>query len=412
MLVIGAGAVGLCCAHALRRAGASVAILDAATTGSGASYGNIGWMTPTLAAPLRFPAAREGVRALTSRQGPLLVGAGLKPGLLRWLWRFHRSARPERFRASLRALVALAEASHAELDRYRDEGVDFESHATGLLTVAASPRGLDWLLELFDILQEVGYQGRLLRLDGDAAREREPALGHQVEAAAHTSIDRYVRPESLCAGLATHLQARGVHVRSGVAVRRLHVRGEGVLAETSAGALTARSVIVATGAAANTLLAPLGCRLPIVAAKGYSITLAGVGTRPRGALYLSEPRVGMSPYWDAVRIGGFFELGAGSGTVPPERTARLVADAARYLRNWRPAAAERTPEGWAGFRPSTPDSLPYIGEVPGTANVYLAVGHGMLGLTLAPATGELLAQGILAGRQVGALMPFAFPRTS
>jgi D-amino-acid dehydrogenase len=255
VLVIGAGAVGLCCAHTLDRAGASVAIVDAAIGGSGASRGNIGWMTPTLAAPLTFPGVRETLRALTSRQGPLVIGSDVTPGLLRWLWRFHRRSSPERFRTGLRALASLAEASHAELDRCRDEGVNYEAHETGLLTVAASPKGLDWLLRLVEQLEGVGYRGRLVRLDGDEARAREPALGRLVAAAAHTSIDRHVRPESLCSGLLNHLRSWGVCVGTGIAVRGVRVRPDGPVAETSAGAVPARAVIVATGAGANELLA-------------------------------------------------------------------------------------------------------------------------------------------------------------
>jgi D-amino-acid dehydrogenase len=96
--------------------------------------------------------------------------------------------------------------------------------------------------------------------------------------------------------------------------------------------------------------------------------------------------------------------------VPPERTARLVYGAKRYLHDWRPGDDERRVTGWAGFRPSTPDGLPFVGEVPGARDVYVAAGHGMLGLTLAPATGELLAMRILAGRPTAALMPFAVSR--
>jgi D-amino-acid dehydrogenase len=107
-------------------------------------------------------------------------------------------------------------------------------------------------------------------------------------------------------------------------------------------------------------------------------------------LYLCEPKIGTSPYVGAMRLAGFFELGARDGAPSELRSRQLVEEAQAYLRE--PIVADGAiPAGWAGFRPATPDSLPLLGPVPGAPGVLVATGHGMLGVTLAPATGVAVA---------------------
>ena len=146
-------------------------------------------------------------------------------------------------------------------------------------------------------------------------------------------------------------------------------------------------------------------RVPLVGARGYSVTLAGRGDPPRHALYLAEAKLGLSPFAGGVRIAGVFELGARKAEAPPGAGERLVAAARPYLDGWRPDS-DAPVQAWAGLRPATPDGLPLIGALPGVDGVYLATGHGMLGVTLAPATAALLAPLVLEGRAAPELAPF------
>ena len=84
---------------------------------------------------------------------------------------------------------------------------------------------------------------------------------------------------------------------------------------------------------------------------------------------------------------------------------RLLAAARPYLGGWQPEP-DGPVEAWAGLRPATPDGLPLIGALPGLDGVFLATGHGMLGVTLAPATADLLAPLVLEGRAAPELAPF------
>ena len=169
--------------------------------------------------------------------------------------------------------------------------------------------------------------------------------------------------------------------------------------------------MVAAGVATAALVRPLGFALPLQGAKGYGLT-GEPALAPRLPLYLTEARVGVSPFDCAVRLAGTLELGSRDGAVDRRRVAALVHGATAYL---RPEALVRDGEPWAGARPLLPDGLPAIGPVPGWANAHVATGHGMLGITLAPVTGEAVADAVTAGRlpeRLSALDPRRFARSS
>jgi D-amino-acid dehydrogenase len=155
-------------------------------------------------------------------------------------------------------------------------------------------------------------------------------------------------------------------------------------------------------------LRPLGVRLPLVGAKGYSVTTLGQGLAPRHAVYLSESKLGLSPLAGGLRIAGFFELPARTSGPNPRRIAQLLDDAAGYLADWRPSPI--VPTGWSGLRPATPDSLPFIGPIDGASGLIVATGHGMLGVTLAPATGDAVAELVISGSIPNELTPFCIGR--
>jgi D-amino-acid dehydrogenase len=407
-VVVGAGVVGLACAWELRRAGASVVVLERGTVGGGASRGNTGWVCPSFTYPLPAPGmVREGLRQLVTGGEAFVLRPRLDPAFVRWLWDFRRSCSQPRFDAGVRALLALNKRTLELFDAYRDAGVSFEMHATGLVVAARTHQGLELYRAIFRRLRDLGYEGGAIdELDGPALASLEPALDATgVVAGLHAKVDRFARPEELTAGLAESLRTDGVEIREGCELSGL-ARENGALAlETTEGRELADRVVIAAGLPTAPLLRRLGVRVPLVGARGYSVTLAGEGNPPRHALYLAEAKLGLSPFAGGVRIAGVFELGARKAEAPPDAGERLIAAARPYLGGWRPNAAAPV-EAWAGLRPATPDGLPLIGALPGLDGVYLATGHGMLGVTLAPATAALLAPLVLEGRAAPELAAF------
>jgi D-amino-acid dehydrogenase len=406
--IVGGGVVGLCSAYALARAGAEVVLLERAELGRGASEGNTGWISPTISTPLAAPGVlRTGLRSAFDPRGALVIRPGLDTSWLRWLWAFRAASARPRYRRGVKALLDLNARTFSELDAYAEDGVEFEMHGGGILCLARSEHGIAWFAPIFEDLQSLGFEGTIETLTVEAAREIEPSLGDDARFVVRTSVDRYVRPESLMAGIAAKLRGRGVELREQVGVTGLRRAGAGWAVETSGGAVEAEAVVVAAGAATAPLLRPFGLVVPIVAAKGYSLTLEGEGVPPRTALYLCEPKVGVSGYDGAVRIAGTFELPGRDLSVDRKRLGYILDDALPFIRGWKPAPGEVERAGWAGFRPATPDSLPLLGPVPGQSGLYVAAGHGMLGVTLAPATAVAVADMVTTGDVPAWLAPMA-----
>jgi D-amino-acid dehydrogenase len=407
VIVVGGGVIGLACAFELHRSGADVAVLERGKLGGGVSGGNTGWVVPSMTSPLPSPGmVREGLRQLATRGEAFVLRPSPDPSFVRWLWQFRRSCAPARFDAGVRALLALNRRTLELFDEYHAE-VRFEMHATGLVIAARTVHGLNHFRALFRRLRELGYEGgEPDELDGDALAELEPALDREAVAAGlHARIDRYVRPEDLVAGLAERLRSNGVPVIEDCELLGLdRQRGEWRLSTTT-GRRAAERVVVAAGLETDRLLRDLESGLRMQPARGYSVTLVGSGTPPRHALYLAEARLGLSPYEHAVRIAGVFELGAKRAEAPRRAGEKLLAAARPYLAGWRPDV-EGPVRTWAGLRPMTADGLPAIGKLPGSPGLFVAAGHGMLGVTLAPATASLLAPLVLEGRAAPELAAF------
>jgi D-amino-acid dehydrogenase len=405
--VVGGGIVGLACAWELHRAGAEVSVLERGNVGGGVSHGNTGWVVPSMAAPLPAPGmVREGLRQLVTRGGAFVLRPSLDPSFVRWLWRFRKSCTPARFDAGMRAILALNRRTLELFDAYRHAGIPFEMHATGLVIAARTSVGLHHFREIFRRLRELGYEGgEPDELDARALAALEPALDpDNVAAGLHARIDRYVRPEDLTAGLAARLREEGVRIVDHCELHRLARRNGSWVLTTASGPVDADRVVLAAGLA-TTRLVPGFDRHAMQPARGYSVTIGGRGTPPRHALYLAEARIGLSPYEQGVRVAGVFELGASRAEAPAGAGEALLAAARPYLSGWRPECDEPVVT-WAGLRPATPDGLPLIGAVPSQPGLFVATGHGMLGVTLAPATAALLAPLVLQDRAAPELTPF------
>ena len=401
--VVGGGVVGMACAYELSRGGADVVVLEKGSVGRGASFGNTGWVCPSFTYPLPGPGVlSQGMRAAFSSDGPLAIRPGLDPSYLRWLWAFRRNCTRETWLRGMRAFVALGRPTLSALDGYRAAGVEFEMHSAGLLLVGIEPKKVASYTEIFRDLASLGFEGGLRELSGDEARELEPALSDRIGGGVLAEIDRVVQPFSLTTGLATWADAQGVEIREGAEVRL--VTGRRV--ETAEDAIDVDAVVLSTGVDSGPLLRRLGVRIGIVPARGYSVTFArDSAAAPARALYLADALVGLSTYDDTVRIAGVFELGHRDLVVQERRLDAMLGTVDPFFAGWSASRAPRA-LAWAGLRPLTSDGLPLVGRAPRDPGVFLATGHGMLGVTLAPATAALLAPLVLEGRLDPALAPF------
>jgi D-amino-acid dehydrogenase len=403
VVVVGGGAVGLAIAEALTSRGAETIVVERGRCGGGASAGNAGWITPSLAIPVPGPGViGESLRWLVNPSGPLWIRPSLSPAMLGWIARFIRGCSRSAYRRGLVALQGAGTLAGPAFDRLAERGVEFELHDEPLLYPAFEQAEFEHLLRVADELAQVGGHAPR-RLSAAETVSVEPALGDGVVGGLIADGDSRVRPESLTAGLKRALEARGVQIREGEPVTALTGdRGRWVV-QTSNGSLGAGAVVLASGVDTVRLTAPLGTRLPIVAAKGYSRTYRPDPSGPRRAVYLEAPKVAISAYDGGVRVSGTLELGARGLALSSRRLAAITAGAQRAMPGWR---MPPDPQDWAGMRSMSPDGLPLIGPVPGRPGLHVATGHATLGITLAPATGELVAGLLLAGTRDPLLAAF------
>lgn len=405
VVVVGGGVVGLSCAWALARRGAEVTIVERDRCGEATSRGNGGWIVPALSAPLAAPGAMaHALRWAWQPDSPFLIRPRFDLAFLRWCWYFWRSSDQRQYERGLRAMVRLNKRTIELYDELKDEGVAFEMHADGLLFVARTRAGLAEYTDTLGQLVDAGYAGELEQLDAEALLAREPALADGVIGGIHAKAERHVRPETVVHGLTDALRDGGVHLVEHAPVERLK-RGNGCWQlETREGSHAADRVVVATGVWTRAMLRLVGVELPLQGAKGYSVTAVGRGSAPRHALYLTETKVGCSPFTDGMRVAGTLELAGLDLSLNQRRLGALTRATSTYLKDWEPAELELE---WAGLRPLLPDGLPAIGAVPGCDGLFVATGHGMVGVTLAPATAAALAPLVLENRSPPELEPFS-----
>lgn len=407
IVVVGGGVIGLCTAHALQRRGCAVTVVDAGPARRAASHANAGWIVPSLSAPVPAPGlARTSLRWMLRPDSPLYVRPRGDPGFGRWLVAFWRRCNARDHLAGLEATAALNRRTMALFDGLRADGVAFEEHRDGLLFAYRSPTELERDHAALVPLRPYGYEASLL--DGAAMRELEPALTEAVVGGYRFPQERHVRPDSLVAGLAACLREAGVELRSGTTVTGIeHRRGKVAALATTAGRIVADAVVVCAGAWTPAVLRLVGVRVPIEAAKGYSLDYAPPPALPhpiRHPLYLHEARVAVTPLDGLVRLAGTMELSGLNDRIAPRRVRAIARAGAASLRGWPPDPGRATV--WTGARPLTPDGLPVIGLLPGFANLAVAAGHAMLGVTLAPATAEAIADLLTTGRAPDLIEPF------
>jgi D-amino-acid dehydrogenase len=390
VVVIGGGVIGLCAAWEMTRAGASVIVVDRAQMGGATSLANTGWVVPALSAPIAAPGSvRQGLQLIARRDNPFYIKPRLSQDLARWLIRFVRSARAEQFRAGADAILALNRHTLEQYDALAEHGVDFEMHAGGLLFLCLSEASLDATEHRF---QALGYEGEIERLTGAATRALEPSVAESVAGALHIKPERFVRPESVSRGLVAALTRMGARLVEHTQVTSISQLGNEWRIRAQQQEFITDRVVVCAGIWSRDLLRPLGVNLLMEAGKGYSVTTRGIGTAPARAVFFTEAMIGAAPYDGGVRLAGMLELAGMDGSLNRRRLDALERAARQYLTGWQPAEPELE---WAGLRPLPPDGLPIVGEIPHHRGLFVATGHGMVGMTLAPATAALLAPLVL-----------------
>lgn len=391
VIVVGGGVIGAACAHYLVQSGWQVTILERGDFGQGCSHANCGLVSPSHVLPLAVPGAVAGVfRTMLTPGSPLYIKPRFDPALWSWLWRFARRCNTPDMLTAGRAIQALLQSSRALYEEVLPgDNLACEWETQGVLFVFQHRDAFEHHAHTDQLLREQ-FQLAAQRYESTELTALEPALKEGLAGGWLYTSDAHLRPDKLLASWRQALQARGVAIQERCEVRDFVSHGSKATAVVTAqGEMAADAFVLAAGAWTPLLRRRLGCRLPIQPGKGYSITMTRPRLCPTRPMIFEEHRVAVTPMQSAYRLGSTMEFAGYDTTLNPRRLELLRAGARHYLQE---PCGDEVLEEWYGWRPMTYDSKPIIGRTPALNNVLLAAGHNMLGLSMAPATGKLVAE--------------------
>lgn len=403
ILVIGAGIVGLSCAHALRADGHDVSVLDRDPPGDKCSFGNAAGIGVTEIIPASVPGLAWKVPGwLFDPLGPLSLRLRHFPRLVPWLLRFLKEGRWDRVEAIAAALATLSARTYDDLLPLLAElELTGDLHRVGALWVYETREGFEADMRFHRLRRRHGLVCE--EMSGEEARRMEPALAGSIRHAIMTpQWSNVADPKRVVDRLRTHLEARGVVMIKGEAVG---IAGREV-ATTDGRRIGFDRLVVAGGAWSGRLARQIGDRALIESERGYNTTLPSPGVSLSREVIFAERAFVATPIAAGLRIGGAAEF-AGLDAAPNYARSDALAELGR---RFLPGLNTRGGTRWMGHRPTTADSLPVIGRSPRRDDVFYAFGHGHTGLTFGPTTGRLIAE-LVAGRQTSVdVAPFAIQR--
>lgn len=390
VLILGGGVIGLSCALYLLRGGASVRVLEQGTPGCGSSHGNCGTITPSHAAPLAMPGMLGvALRSMLRSDAPLYLNPRFDGPRLRWLLGFARHCNWQDFNRAAQARAAILQRSRGLLaDLIRAERFDCEFVEEGVLYVyrSAQQRDADEQHHA-QLLDRLGIP--VQRMRGDEVEAMEPALKPGVQGGLFHPDDARLRPDRYVAELARLVREHGGVIEAGAKIEGFRTEGRRIAGvSTSRGDFMGERVVMALGAWSPLLGKQLGLRLPMQPGKGYSLTFTRPAHAPQHALVLREAAVCVTTWKSGFRLGSTMEFSGYAEGLNRGRLDALRRGAATSLRE---PEGPQLQEEWWGWRPMSMDEVPIIGPSTQWANLHLATAHGMLGVSMSAATGELVA---------------------
>lgn len=394
VLIIGGGIIGAATAYYLRRKGWAVTLVEKDRFGRGASWGNCGIIVPSHLLPLNTPGnLKNGLKWLLRKDAPLYIKPGIAPDRLRWFFQFARHCNPTDIRRAVAGRAAMLTGAVDLFDRLiQRESISCEWEHRGALLLFRSRHERDAYGAVDTLTRRFGFGAT--RLDRRAVLDMEPSLSDRVAGGWFDPSVAHLRPDTLMEEFNRVLLADGVEILEETEVKGFRrERGRAVAAVSDRGALEAGEFVVATGAWTPRLNRTLGIKIPIEPGKGYSVTGKRSSASPSIPCFLEEARVVATPWESGCRLGGTMEFAGYDDALNQRRIAAIMGGAGRYFRTveW-----DGPGEAWCGLRPMTFDGLPIIDRPPGLANVMIAAGHNMLGISLANGTGKLVSE-LLSG---------------
>ncbi len=410
-IIIGGGVIGLFSAYYLHRSGWEVEVLEKGDLSDNCSYGNAGMVTPSHFVPLASPGIIEqGIRWMFDSKSPFYVKPTLSKDLISWGLKFVKSAtkkHAERSAEGLRDILLLSRELYHEFEK--DAGFNFGLEDEGILMLFRSPKVEEEEIHMIDKATALGLDAEYLKPED--CRKLQPDVDLDILGAVHYRCDAHMYPNQLMAGLINYLETNGVIIYRHTEVKRInHTNGKITSVSTGDNEYKGDAYLVAGGSWSPAIAKMAGFNLPLMPGKGYSFMVKNPVKKMTIPSILCEARVAVTPMNGGIRFGGTMEIGKINKQVNLNRVKGIVESVPKYFPDFKLDVPDEK-DVWYGFRPCSPDGLPYVGMSGKFKNLAIATGHAMIGLATGPATGKLIAETLNAEKtsmDIGLFSPGRF----
>jgi D-amino-acid dehydrogenase len=399
VLIIGGGVIGLCTAYYAAQKGHKITIIDRNSEDhGGCSSGNAGMIVPSHFVPLAAPGAVAlGLKWMWNPESPFWIKPRLDRELFSWGYKFWRAStrdHVERAAPLLRDLHLASRESFEELALLSNN--DFGLVKRGLLMLCKTQHALDEEAKTAKVAKDLGIPAQVLDAKGTAALDTNVTM--DILGSIYFPKDCHLTPALFMKSLRDHLQKLGVEFVWNTEVlgweaETSRVRG----VRCSSQIFEADEYVLAGGSWSAAIARDLQLNLPLQAGKGYSLTLPNPRQLPSICAIFTEARIAVTPMGNTLRFGGTMEMTGLNENINPVRVQGITKSLPKYYPAFNLADFNGI-QPWRGLRPCSPDGLPYLGRTARYQNLTIATGHAMMGLSLGPVTGKLMAE-IVSGEK-------------
>jgi D-amino-acid dehydrogenase len=403
ILIIGGGVIGLSTAYYCAQRGHRVTVIDRDSEDhDGCSFGNAGMVTPSHFVPLAAPGiVGTALKWMWNPESPLYIKPRLNWDLLSWGWKFMGAANVKHMNRSAPLLRDLSFASRTCFEELAAlPHNDFGLVKKGLVMLCLTQQSLDHEAAFAKQANELGVPAEVL--DGRGLAKLDPDVTMTASGGVYFPKDCHLTPSRFMHGLKQQCAKSGVQFRWQTEAISWRTNGNtltGLTGRSPKGAAdyAADEFVLCGGSWSSIVARDLGLKLPMQAGKGYSLTLTKPRELPQICAIFTEARVAATPMGTSLRFGGTMEIAGLNEDINPVRVQGIIKSVPRYYPNFTARDFDGI-QPWRGLRPCSPDGLPYVGRTAKFSNLSIATGHAMMGLSLGPITGRIMAE-VLSGEK-------------
>ena len=386
--IIGGGLIGVFSAFYLNQSGYTITLFDEESEMASASYGNAGMICPSHFIPIAAPGIiKQSVKWMFNSRSPLLFRPYADLDFFKWCLSFYFNSTKKNVNNNTGLMSGLLEWSKKLYQELEAKEIIPAIQRKGIIMYTHTQHGLDEEILLSRKANRLGLETTVLT-NKDIA-DLNPGVSFNGLGGVHYNGDMHTDPVILMKTLKSYLQKKGVRFINEKAENFTSDKEKIKSIKTKTREYEVEGMIICTGMASSKLAGLFKENLFIQGGKGYNVTIANASPQLVTPLILVEGRVALTPMGSSIRIGGTMEIGKPNNTVNKNRIEGILTNTEKYLPDFKKSDLEKiTP--WHGYRPITKDGMPVIKRLDHFTNVFINTGHGMLGLSLAPASGKIM----------------------